>query len=37
VFHDFDEIREEIEKQTDILAGENKGITNQPIVLKFYT
>ncbi|XP_060870369.1 dynamin-1-like protein [Metopolophium dirhodum] len=37
VFHDFDEVREEIEKQTDILAGENKGITHKPIVLKVYT
>ncbi|CAI6346166.1 unnamed protein product [Macrosiphum euphorbiae] len=37
VFHDFDEVREEIEKRTDVLAGENKGITDTPIVLKVYT
>jgi len=37
VFYDFDEVREEIEKRTDILAGENKGITDKPIVLKVYT
>jgi len=37
VFHDFDEVRKEIEKQTDVLAGENKGITHTPIVLKVYT
>lgn len=37
VFHDFDGVREEIEKRTDILAGENKGITDKPIVLKVYT
>lgn len=37
VFHDFDEVKKEIEKMTDILAGENKGITKKPIILKVYT
>lgn len=37
MFHDFDEVIEEIEKRTDILAGQNKGITDKPIVLKVYT
>jgi len=37
VFHDFDEVMKEIEKRTDILAGENKGITDKQIVLKVYT
>lgn len=36
VFTDFDEIRREILKQTDVLAGTNKGITQEPIILKVY-
>lgn len=37
VFKDFDEVRQEIENRTDILAGDNKGITDKPIVLQVYT
>lgn len=37
VFTNFDDIRFEIERQTDFLAGNNKGITNEPIVLKIYS
>mmetsp|Transcript_22287 Transcript_22287/g.50990 ORF Transcript_22287/g.50990 Transcript_22287/m.50990 type:complete len:770 (+) Transcript_22287:62-2371(+) len=35
-FTDFDQVREEIEKQTDAVAGKNKGIVNDPIVLTVY-
>jgi len=34
---DFDLVRKEIEDRTDILAGNNKGITNKQIVLKIHT
>jgi len=34
---DFDLVREEIERRTDILAGNNKGITHSQIVLKIHT
>jgi len=37
IFDKFDEVRQEIERQTDSLAGENKGITHEQIVLKVYT
>uniref|UniRef100_A0A2S2NYC0 Dynamin-1-like protein n=1 Tax=Schizaphis graminum TaxID=13262 RepID=A0A2S2NYC0_SCHGA len=37
IYDNFDEVRIEIEKQTDILAGTNKGITHDPIVLKVYS
>lgn len=37
IYDNFDEVRGEIESQTDILAGSNKGITHEPIVLKVYT
>ncbi|CAI6343261.1 unnamed protein product [Macrosiphum euphorbiae] len=37
VFHDFNDVKKEIENQTNALAGENKGITDKPIVLKVYT
>ncbi|VEN52540.1 unnamed protein product [Callosobruchus maculatus] len=37
VFRTFDEIRAEIEKETDRLAGTNKGICNEPINLKIYS
>lgn len=37
VFHNFDEVRNEIEGRTIFLAGSNKGITREPIVLKVYT
>merc|ERR1719188_771046 len=35
-FSDFDEVRKEIERQTDEVAGKNKGIVNDPIVLTVY-
>jgi len=35
-FTDFNEVREEIERQTDLVAGKNKGIVNDPIVLTIY-
>mmetsp|Transcript_75597 Transcript_75597/g.179652 ORF Transcript_75597/g.179652 Transcript_75597/m.179652 type:complete len:780 (+) Transcript_75597:76-2415(+) len=35
-FTDFEQVREEIEKQTDAVAGKNKGIVNDPIVLTVY-
>mmetsp|Transcript_42765 Transcript_42765/g.118084 ORF Transcript_42765/g.118084 Transcript_42765/m.118084 type:complete len:811 (+) Transcript_42765:75-2507(+) len=35
-FTSFDEVREEIERQTDQVAGKNKGIVNDPIVLTIY-
>lgn len=37
VFSNFDEVRSEIESRTIFLAGSNKGITREPIVLKVYT
>jgi len=37
LFFDFDDVRDEIESWTDYLAGHNKGITNEQIVLKVYT
>lgn len=37
VFHNFDDVRTEIENRTNFLAGNNKGITHDPIVLKVYT
>lgn len=37
IFTNFDEVRQEIERQTDILAGNNKGITHDQIVLKVFT
>ena len=33
-FHDFEEVRREIEAETDRTAGENKGISPVPIHLK---
>eukprot|EP00124_Ichthyophonus_hoferi_P004544 Ihof_evm2s514 gene=Ihof_evmTU2s514 len=36
-FTDFDEIREEIERETDRLSGGNKGISSVPIGLKIYS
>lgn len=35
-FTNFDEVRQEIERQTDLVAGQNKGIVNDPIVLTIY-
>lgn len=37
IFYNFDEVRIEIENRTNVLAGNNKGITHEPIVLKVYT
>lgn len=36
-YHDFDKVREEIELRTEEIAGENKNITDQPIVLNVYS
>ena len=33
---DFEEVRAEINRQTDEVAGENKGIVNDPIILTIY-
>lgn len=37
IFSDFDEIRQEIERETDRKAGSNKGICPEPISLKIYS
>jgi len=37
IFGDFDEIRREIEADTDRLTGTNKGISNLPINLRVYS
>ena len=37
IFTDVDEIRREIEQETDKMAGENKGISPDPISLKYYS
>lgn len=37
VFHNFDEVRVEIENRTNFLAGSNKGVSHESIVLKVYT
>lgn len=37
VYHNFDEVRDEIENRTIVLAGNNNGITHEPIVLKVFT
>lgn len=37
VFSSFDEIRKEIEYETDRVAGSNKGICPEPISLKIYS
>ncbi|XP_063705193.1 dynamin-1-like protein [Culicoides brevitarsis] len=37
IFADFDEIREEIEAETDRMAGSNKGICPEPINLKIFS
>lgn len=36
-FVDFDEVRKEIEAETDRLTGSNKGISNVPINLRVYS
>lgn len=37
IFTDFDEIRKEIERETNRRAGINKGISNEPIRLKIFS
>lgn len=37
IFSDFEEIRREIENETDRMAGSNKGICPEPINLKIYS
>ena len=37
IFTDFDEVRNEINRQTDLVAGKNKGIIDDPIVLNVYS
>ncbi|XP_066586909.1 dynamin-1-like protein isoform X2 [Prorops nasuta] len=37
IFKEFDEIREEIERETERMAGTNKGICPEPINLKIYS
>jgi len=37
MYHDFDKIREEIERETDRTTGKNKGISETPINLKIYS
>jgi len=36
-YTDFDKVREKIEKLTDEVAGKNKGIVNDPIILHVYS
>ncbi|XP_045489019.1 dynamin-1-like protein isoform X6 [Pieris rapae] len=37
IYTDFDQIREEIDRETDRMAGNNKGICPEPINLKIYS
>jgi dynamin 1-like protein len=37
VFVNFDEVCQEIEADTDFVAGDNKGICSQPIILSIYS
>ena len=37
IFTNFDEVRNEINRQTDLVAGKNKGIIDDPIVLNVYS
>ncbi|XP_063636236.1 dynamin-1-like protein isoform X6 [Cydia splendana] len=37
IYTDFDQIRQEIERETDRMAGNNKGICPEPINLKIYS
>jgi hypothetical protein len=37
IFVDTDEIRQEIERETDRMAGSNKGVCPEPISLKYYS
>jgi GTP-binding protein EngB required for normal cell division len=36
-FHDFNEIRNEIQRETDRITGQNKGLSSKPINLKIYS
>merc|ERR1719183_1319359 len=36
-FHNFEEVRQEIDRQTDEVCGTKKGIVNDPIVLTIYS
>ena len=37
IFTDFDQVRQEIEAETDRITGSNKGISNIPINLRVYS
>ena len=37
IYKDFKEVRDEIERETDRMAGKNKGICPEPISLKIYS
>lgn len=37
IYTDFDDVRNEISAETDRMAGHNKGICKEPIVLKMYS
>lgn len=37
IFTDFDQVRKEIEDETDRVTGQNKGISNIPINLRVYS
>lgn len=37
IYSNFDEIRQEIERETERMAGNNKGICPEPINLKIYS
>lgn len=37
IYTNFEEIRQEIERETDRMAGSNKGISPEPINLKIYS
>jgi dynamin 1-like protein len=36
-YHNFEDIKKEIENETERIAGKNKGISKQPILLKVYS
>ena len=36
-FTDFDEVRKEIERETDRVTGCNKGLSKEPITLKVFS
>lgn len=37
IYTDFDQMRQEIERETDRMAGSNKGICPEPISLKIFS